>query len=587
MPACSRPTTVRSLSAHGRVFPTEPLNKGTVVWLTLLGAYLNAAAYGFKFSPTYDYDVLLPLMNWLRDPSLYPGDALRADSSPFLIVFWWVVARLSNHFSTEHILFAAFLLTKLVFFFAVARLVWATTKSRAFSACIVSAIALSPLLNSVMPFGGSRVLLPIETHYSFGFALLVLTGVLLTEGRWWWAVILASVGVYIDALVFLFTLFAFAAFALADWKQHKWRVLGTGVLGAALSAPWVVLSRQSVQSEIPAEFLQALFTFDPFHFTLQWTAASILLKGTAILIAAVWMAILARRAELLPHRRFEILTASYLVPLVLGIFFGELYRYAPIVRMHLLRADSFLVPYALLLIQVYGANLLVSRAGLFPLTTLFLGLSALVFPLSMSLGLVPIFLGLVFETDPRKRFEALAGKLAGPLVRRVSHIPIRYSAAALCGTAVLVAFLMTVPGVARLWNFSQPLTPVESACVDLQLWMKVHTAPRAHFLVPTVSCGFRTFSERTTWGEWADGNHMIAYPPFASIFLQRMTDLGLPPGHPFEFSYLQENYKNLPWERMVAIAQKNRLDFIVQFKDVSYPARPVYENQGFALYRVP
>src|SRR3990172_160815 len=214
-----------SLAGHNHV-PTQLRAKSPIVWLMLLGAYLNAAAYGFKFSSTYDYDVLLPLMNWLRDPSLYPGDALRVDSSPFLIMFWWVVAKLSNYFSTEHILFVAFLLTKLMFFFAIARLVWATTRSRAFSACIISVVALSPLLNSAMPFGGSRVLLPIETHFSFGFALLVLAGVLLMEGRWWWAVVLASLGVYVDALVFLFTLFAFAAFALADWKQHTWRVLG-------------------------------------------------------------------------------------------------------------------------------------------------------------------------------------------------------------------------------------------------------------------------------------------------------------------------------------------------------------------------
>jgi hypothetical protein len=172
-------------------------------------------------------------------------------------------------------------------------------------------------------------------------------------------------------------------------------------------------------------------------------------------------------------------------------------------------------------------------------------------------------------------------------MRRVSHIPIRHSAAVLCGTAALAAFVMTVPRVAQLWNFSQPLVPIERACMDLQLWMKGHTVREAQFLVPTVSCGFRTFSQRTTWGEWADGNHMIAYPPFATIFLERMSDLGLPTGRPYGYDELLEHYKNLPWRQMVRIARKNHLDFIIQFKEVSYPAHSLYANEAFAVYEVP
>jgi hypothetical protein len=80
---------------------------------------------------------------------------------------------------------------------------------------------------------------------------------------------------------------------------------------------------------------------------------------------------------------------------------------------------------------------------------------------------------------------------------------------------------------------------------------------------------------------------MIAHPPFATIFLQRMTDLGLPPGRPYGYDELLEHYKRLPWKRVVAIARRNDLDFIIQFREVSYRAQPIYANDSYAVYEVP
>jgi len=566
--------------------PPEPAKGRAIIWLTVLGAYVNAAAYGFEFFSVSDQNVLLPMMNSLRDPSLYPG-AIRGGSTPFLTVFWWVVAKLSNYFPTEQILFVAFLLTKLIFFYALARLVLAAVKSRPLAACMVTVIALSPLLNTTTPFGGSRVLTPFQTHFALGFSLLVLSGVLLTEGRLWPAVILASVGVYIDALVFLFTLFAFAAFALADWKQNKRRVCGAGLLGIACTTPWLVLTRHAIQGQFPSDYLQALFMYYPFHYTLRWTPASDLIKGTAILLAAVWIALLARRAGLPSRRRLEILTASYLIPLALGIFFGAFYLNPTMIRLHLLRSDSFLLPYAFLLIQVYGANLLTSAEAQFRATTLLLGTSALLFPLSVRFGGIALLVCLLLKTNPRAHFDRWSSKIGGHAIDWFSRIGKANVATALCGAAALIAFLMVIPRAAQLWDFVKPPSPEEEACLDMQLWMKSHTPVQVRFLVPTVGCGFRSFSERLTWGEWTDGNVMIAYPPFADVFLQRMAALGLYPGHPWEIARLKANYRGQSWERVLTIARENHLEYIIQFRDVSYAARPVYENREFAVYRVP
>jgi hypothetical protein len=94
-----------------------------ILFLAVLGLYANAAVYGFQYPAGADYNLFLPMANWLRDPSLYPGDAIR-DAFPHIQTFYWqVVAILSKQYSAEHILFTLFLITKLIFFGSIGLLV--------------------------------------------------------------------------------------------------------------------------------------------------------------------------------------------------------------------------------------------------------------------------------------------------------------------------------------------------------------------------------------------------------------------------------------------------------------------------------
>src|SRR5215472_8680395 len=77
----------------------------------LLGAYLNCVVYGFAYART-GQEFQLPLVHWLRDPSLYPNDPIRESFRRFPIGYWTVVAHFSRWFTIEEILFVLFLLTK-------------------------------------------------------------------------------------------------------------------------------------------------------------------------------------------------------------------------------------------------------------------------------------------------------------------------------------------------------------------------------------------------------------------------------------------------------------------------------------------
>lgn len=558
--------------------------------LCILGAYLNLAAYGFQYPKGDDYDVLLPLLNWLRNPSLYPSDPIRQIFLRFPSFFWLVVSRLSEHFSTEHILFALFVLTKLFFFLGVGRLVAVAVRDKVLGALIVSVIALSPFLNSTTPIGVAKVLANTSEHGMLAIAMLVLVGAFLVEGRWWSAVILGGLTVYVDALPFLHTLFAFAIFALLDWRERKGNVVGGALLGMAISIPWVFLSLHALAVVFPQDYLQKLWMFFPGGLTLRWVPLTDLVKTTAILLAMLCMGRMASKTGLKRERRLEMLTSSYFIPLFIGVLVGNVYLVPGLVRLQFLRADSFFLPYAMLLIQIYGANLLCVRDERRSATTFLLGLSAILLPLSVRLVTPFFFLVLILWADPGVRFDRVCRKFGGSLVNRFLSNARPRLAVLVCGLALAATLASLVRAPSRLWNFRLPMQPEEAACYDLQQWAQGHTPVEARFLMPQIGCGFRSFSQRSSWGEWMDGVISVHYPPFADEFVKRMAEFGFRPGPVWQrgqgADFMKANYKKQSWDHLQEIATNNGLDYIVQFRDIQYPVVPIFENSTYAVYQV-
>ena len=159
--------------------------------------------------------------------------------------------------------------------------------------------------------------------------------------------------------------------------------------------------------------------------------------------------------------------------------------------------------------------------------------------------------------------------------------------AGLCGLGILGSFFLLISSVDQLWNFHIPANPDETACCDAEVWARDHTPREATFLVPPEGCGFRVLSQRSSWGEWSDGNAMYFYPAFADTFLKRVAALDrapVPQGTGIIDS-LAEVYKKQSWDRLRAVANENKLDYIVQFGSARYPSEPVYANASFAIYR--
>ena len=558
-----------------------------VLLFAALGAYLNAAAYGFQFPAAPDYSLFLPLANWTRDRSLYPGDALREAFPHMQTFFWPAVGLLSKHYSTEHVLLVTFIATKLIFFGAVGSFVAGRVRSRALGACMVAAIALSPLLNSQTPIGGTIILDEISEQAGLGLALVLLAGVLLADGKWKSAAIVAALSAYVDALHFLHALPAFVLLAVVDWRERRRDVIAAAALGAIVFLPWYVHFHASYAADYPSDYVTALLVNYPLHITLRWTPALEVLAAAAILLTAAGTCAFARRSGLKVERRLELIAASYFCIMSVGVLAGWFWLTPNMDRFMLPRADSLLIPYAVLLVQAYGASLLESKGDCRPTRAGLLTVLAILLPLSnyvIVLLLPAMLLWLNRETRLEHRFVA-ASKRWGKVDRGIS---ITQFVAGSCGAAIIVSFFALIPTADQLRNFRIPPNDQQSACHDAEIWARDHTARDASFLVPPEACPFRAISERSTWGEWSDGNAMYFYPAFADTFLKRLAAFDQPPvpQGPDLADSLENAYKKWSWEHALAIARANSLGYVVLYKDVRYPGGPVYANDRFAIYQV-
>jgi len=342
------------------------------------------------------------------------------------------------------------------------------------------------------------------------------------------------------------------------------------------------------------------------------------------------MVVVARKAGERRDVRLEVLAASFLLPVFLGALIGEFYLTPMLARLQLLRADSFLLLYSILIVQIYGANLLSGTAGT-PGATFLLGSTAILLPLSNSGGLFCLlFIAMMLWADSKEHFERICQALAQRQAIRIigllalvagavaawhahaewsllvilalailaglffiydSGVPESTSeltkvTGGVCAAAILIVAAATVPTLSRLWNPIVEATPVESDWRAVQEWAKANTPRDAHFLVPTYPGGFREFSERSSWGEWADGSALHHDPSFTDVYRERMLAVGYSWGKWNGTESIAETYRRLSWEKLVVLARENHLSYIIQFRDVAYPAAPVFANEHYAVYKV-
>ena len=623
------PPSITNLS--GELSEKVVMRSKRISLIALLGVYVNTIAYGFQYARG-NQEFELALVNWLKNPSLYPNDPITEGFARFPTFFWKAVAYASTWADTQLVLFLAFILTKVLYFCALTRLVARSLQDYRLVACIVCAVALSPVLNTGMPLSDSNVLDSIQTHTSLAIALLLWVGCFLIEGRWFCAALILGFAAYINALFVLYVSFAFAGFALVDWQKHKRDILLASLLLGVIVLPCLALSRGTVPISFPKNYVEMVVTRYPFHYTLRSHSADELLHSLGIILVAALMIPLAAKLRVTRHRRLELLLGFSFLPFLLGAVVGELFLAPFLVLLQFLRSESFLLLYSIILVQIYGGRMLLSAERRSPAATWLLGVSAILWPIDGFALLVLLLTAMLLVLDPQARFEQLCHHIAQSWTARTVAVAVvlagiiieasllgGFSSPGLIATLVAVVSVFSAYGAglaiggvgqsklilvvcalvlmaaavgrisdaSRLWNPVIAPDSSEVAWREVQHWAKASTPQDTKFLTPPVLSGFRGFSERVSWVEWKDGNTFMTFPPYADEWLRRMRVIGIrlkpPLGSPRS---MQNDYKEQSWEHLLSVAREEKIDYIVQFKEVPYTVLPVFANERFAVYKV-
>src|SRR5262249_8761630 len=164
-------------------------------------------------------------------------------------------------------------------------------------------------------------------------------------------------------------LFALAGFVLVDWPRRKREILLAGVLLGIVIVPCLVLSHGTFPSAFPKDYVEAILLRNPEHFTLQRPIVVDLLHWSVMILVAACMILLVTKLGIPRYRRLELLSGFFLLPFVLGALVGGFFPTPSLIRLHLLRSESFLLLYSILLIQIYGGGILLSPDSGFPPAT--------------------------------------------------------------------------------------------------------------------------------------------------------------------------------------------------------------------------
>jgi hypothetical protein len=607
-------------------------NRCAVLLIASLGAYINIAVFGFSYG-VGNHAIQLPLVNWLRDQRLYPDDPIIGAFKWHASFFWPAVAYLSSWLNTRDVLFIFFVLTKTLFFVALTSLTANFLKDFWWTSCVIIGIALSPFFSEETPFGASDILNTVQTHTSLAIALVVSANVFLLTKRWRLAMVLLAITFYVNALFALYSLFAVAGLAVLDWEQQRREILSACFLVALLTLPWLLFSRGKLPGVFPENFFSTLLLFYPYHVTLQSHPASDWLLGSAILLATIGMVTLASKFGSRRHRRLELLASLYFVPVLLGAIIG-VFPIASLVRLQLLRADTLLFLYCIIILQLYGVKVITGDRRDVAMPLLILGTFAVLAPMFLGSGgglpqfvmlallailalrlihPLPVFLLMLAsmlvrflgETWIPARLAFLGTTVSGVFLawtwldaarssNAVGNLSDRTNdsgresrlALGACVFVLVAGLVAAIPATSRFWNPVNESRPT-TAWREVQQWAELNTPLDARFLVPPHPYGFRVFSKRSVWVDWKDGDIVYIFPEYAPEWRHRMEELGI--GlieNQFSPKAQIEQYKKQHWDRLVQVASAHNLNYIVHYADVPYPARAVFKNELYAIYPV-
>jgi hypothetical protein len=565
---------------------------------------------GYRFGGS-NQSLQVPLLKHLADPSLYAHDPVLASFEGYPSYFFHFVAPLTRAVGqVEPVYFILYVLGHLAALAAVFFL-----GRYLFESDAVGLVACFLYIGAVPSLGAEYTYWPRLTHAHAATALLLWALYLHLAGRTRLAFALCGIAFDIHAL---YATHVVALIALdAGWRRQErgGRALMldglTFVLLASPALVWVLGRHDPVAGADWPRWLEMMRDRSAPHtfpFTVPpWVFARYLLVLALAALALAHAPLTGRR------RPVAVFAIAVVLLCAAGVVFAEIVPVRRVIEAQLLRSTKWLTVFALL----WVARLLVvswewGALARVAAVWVFAGL-VLQQPAWMLLGLA------LYVVVPGRRFPlsalafagvalvAAAGTGAAPVPERLGLQNLMLAVTAVVDRpgviACLVAFVLmraaagepgwrgrivpTAAAVAALVFALPVLYRTTSAALadepwnSVQHWVRENTPRDAVVLTPPTREGFRVFSERAIVGEWKDGTQQFFSWRFAQGWAARMADAG---GNGVGDAGVYDGFGP---DRLRELGRRYGAAYVVVAADRTMELDRVYENEEFAVYRLP
>lgn len=606
-------------------------------WLPALAAALiltalSALVYGYEYGINPNHMQVLPFIEKIRDPSLFPNDYFVDTLKRFPSVYPYIMAFLSKFVDLEKLHLILYVIFKSALLLLAYGLGLFLFKSRATAFVSMFLFAFSPLVNAYGLLGHDP-LMKTSFYQTSAAAPLALAAMLaFLKKRYVIACAILAAIYYVNALIGNFLLILFLAASCSGVIPARKAILPV-ILFAALMIPgllWVIHINSIYPARAadnfplllklwyPGHYFPAYFPFRIwydlalagaflavfFYRGIKTCRESTVIKAFLIAIALMW-AFAGISAQLIPVRGFILMQflRSDVLLIALGMIFAADYvrslsegpsvRRVAIGGLIVLALIEFSKPsyaefilVALLLTELkdriptkiidfawisYGSFLAVFSAA-----------SLYLYKASPKMYCMLIFSLLLIMPEKRT------------LPRRLKNAAV---AAVLLIAVLSFTHIFEFRAISR--NYSNIFDKRNADWKKLSLWAAGNTQKESLFIAPLDMNGWRVFSKRAVFTDWVDGSAMHWSPGFESAWFERLSRLGineyLVKGREAALCGLGDSsrkplhkliYDNLNEDDFARIGRDYGADYVIEDVDKKLYFKNVYENSTFRVYRI-
>jgi Domain of unknown function (DUF6798) len=523
-----------------------------------------------------NHSIVVPFIQTMLDPGLFPGDYLIAERGHLVTYFWPAVAFLIGHLqvSMPVLFFALYCAATVGAVAGVHRLAM-----RLFGREDVAALSMFFFMFSFPPLG-MRSVFPNYLDIvlvACPFVLFAIDAML--ARRHVIAFGLLGVAFLIHPLSAIYGTGVVLAASIADL-----RTVGLARLAAALGLMTVIMLPSLVwrASGAPTSlhllhadqsWLDLLRLRSPYHiFPSTWSVGQF--AGAALLVLTFvigWK----YRPDARQHRLVAAATLGIFAMWTAGTVFVEMLPVAIVVQAQLFRSSDLLLTLA----SIYCANFF------------FRELEGDASAWRRMLAAVPA-VGVLYGA--RGGLVAWAGLIG--FAAAVTFLRERRGVRVEAGRTVPLLMVLSLGLGVGAYGFSGGFTIYDAdtpAWVDVQHWARTHSERADLFIVPVQAgaSGFRVESERSIYVDWKDGTEMFWNPAFGDEWHRRMLSVGFRDGDAMDDRAWRDRFLTLDESAFRAIARAtggpDRRTMLVMFTERAPLAFPVlFRNDAFVVYDV-